>query len=307
MAGGTGWRSPARRAGRPGLVSSRMEGSWSRVADGCGSPCSQPPLTWRRPATDPWPPSRRPPVDLALTSRGPGSDLALAGSDPGPGREPGAPGAGAVKFAAGLLFRGQVHGSTPQVHARYTGCGTRPRPSIGWLTASRGLARCRLQEPGWLAAVTTGRGDERKRSSLSAPWAGALVEGCRGAVASRRLRSGRTGARLAGPPRLLRGRPGDRQAGAPPVRPRRARLDGRPDADRPPAWLAGSRSRRPRATAPHLARRQDPPGGPGNRAGPGQVAGTAGAIGRLDAAGRIFWQRARAAIPAASALFRGGA
>jgi hypothetical protein len=120
MAGGTGWRVPARRAGRPGLVSSRMKGSWSRVAEGCGNPCSQPPLTWRVPAIDLWPPSRGPPVDLAPTSRGPGSDLAPGGQRPGPGREPGAPGAGGVKFAAGLLFHGQVHerstAGTREVH-----------------------------------------------------------------------------------------------------------------------------------------------------------------------------------------------
>ena len=113
--------------------------------------------TCDRPLADLPQTSGRPGVDL----RGPGGDLALAGSDPVLAvrrrRR-----AGAVKFAAACCLR-RVHGSTPQVHARYTGWGTRPRPSIGWMTASRGLGEMPvMQEPGWLAAVTTGRGDERE-------------------------------------------------------------------------------------------------------------------------------------------------
>ena len=85
-AGGPGWWSPARGAGRPGLVLSRMKGSWSRGSGWGGSPCSQPPLTWRGPVMDPWPPSRRPSAGLALTCGVPGSDLAPEGGIPVPDR-----------------------------------------------------------------------------------------------------------------------------------------------------------------------------------------------------------------------------
>jgi hypothetical protein len=52
------------------------------------------------------PPAARPQTfaDLSLTSRGPGP----GGQHPGAGCEPGVPGAGGVKSAAGLLFSGQV-------------------------------------------------------------------------------------------------------------------------------------------------------------------------------------------------------
>ena len=129
MAGGTGWRVPARRAGRPGLVSSRMKGSWSRVAEGCASPCSQPPLTWRRPAIDPWPPSRGPPAGLALTSRGPGSDLALAGSVPVPAVSRERPARAGSNPPLACCFAVRSMRGQRQVHARYSGRGMRTRAS----------------------------------------------------------------------------------------------------------------------------------------------------------------------------------
>jgi hypothetical protein len=180
-----------------------------------------------------------------------GSDLAPAGSVPVPAVSRESPAGAGAKFAAGLLFRGQVHerstAGTREVHGPWY---AHPRQSLNRAWQPGDMPGC--GGPGWLD-----RRNERKRCSLAAPRPAAAggqmaclpraprLAGWPPARAPARyagtvpLRSGQAGAR----PGFLRGR-GRRQASRPRPSPRPGRpsFDGwRRDADRLPARLARQR------------------------------------------------------------------